>query len=393
LINMPILKRHPILTGVTLSGKNLFGSWMESVEAVHPYLESSYTLGNPAPQTDLLAHEHIGGKTILYIGDGTFATKIDHATIGKFQMYPFNDDWTNSLYFSQDPVAIDSLMYDFLLAEGTNPSEGSQNYLHQSAEPPAGVYDPENDGVHLSDSLGVHEHWDPIENIFSSERYSGTSNNGIDYIAVHGEELEADADGPCYGLINIPVQFFSSATGGYKPYTWLWNFGDGTTSTLQNSTHTYINPGNYTVILTVTDDRDNTTSDSTWAKIKESNTPPNKPSISGPTSGKAGTPYDYNFVTTDPDNDKWLYYYIDWGDNSYSNWIGPYRPGQEITETHTWSIKGSYTIKAKAKDNYGGESDWGKLQVRMHIKYTPLILRLLERFPHAFPILRHLIGL
>ena len=35
------------------------------------------------------------------------------------------------------------------------------------------------------------------------------------------------------------------------PTSWLWDFGDGGTSTLQNPTHTYTNPGQYTVLLTV----------------------------------------------------------------------------------------------------------------------------------------------
>jgi PKD repeat protein len=35
------------------------------------------------------------------------------------------------------------------------------------------------------------------------------------------------------------------------PASWLWNFGDGSTSTLQNPSHTY-GPGRYTVSLTVT---------------------------------------------------------------------------------------------------------------------------------------------
>ena len=192
IINMPILKRHPINQGVTLSGKNFFGTWIEKVSDIHPYHESSFIKGNSAPQTDLFAHEHIGGKTLLYIGDATFATKIDHSTIDKFQMYPFNSDWTNSLFFSQDPVAIDSVMYDFLHAEGTNPIEGSQFYLHQSAEPPLGVYDPENDGIYLSDSLGVHEHWNISLDIFSSNRYSGPSNNGIEFITI-GEEYAQPA--------------------------------------------------------------------------------------------------------------------------------------------------------------------------------------------------------
>jgi hypothetical protein len=180
-INMPVLKRHPISNGVTLSGKNMFGSFMEQVSDIHPYHQSGLIMGNAAPQVDLFASEQLGGKTLLYFGDGTFGTKVDHKTIAKFLMYPFNDDWTNSLFFSQDPVAIDSVMYDFLLTEGTNPIEGSQNYLHQAAVPLPNVYDPEHDGTYLSTSLGVHEHWDRTVNIFSSYRYSGVAGNGIDF--------------------------------------------------------------------------------------------------------------------------------------------------------------------------------------------------------------------
>lgn len=185
IINMPLLKMHPINNGVTLSGKNLFGTWIEPVEDIHDYHEFGQVMGNPAPQVDLLAHEKIGGKTLLYIGDGTYGTLKDHKTIAKFQTYPFNNDWSNSLFFSQDPVAIDSVMFDFLNTEA-NPIEGSQNYLHQAAEPPASTYDPEGDGTYLSKSLGVHEHWDTSVDIFSPDRYSG-ANKGIDFIAIGKE--------------------------------------------------------------------------------------------------------------------------------------------------------------------------------------------------------------
>jgi hypothetical protein len=181
IMNMPLLKRHPINTGVTLSGKNFFGSFIEQVSDIHEYHISGLTMGNPAPQVDLFAYEHLGGKALLYLGDGTFGTKVDHCTIAKFLMYPFNNDWTNCLFFSQDPVAMDSVMYDFLLTEGTNPIEGAQNYLHQAAVPLSNVYDPEHDGTYLSASLGVHEHWDRTINIFSPERYSGVAGDGIDY--------------------------------------------------------------------------------------------------------------------------------------------------------------------------------------------------------------------
>ena len=190
LINIPLLKKHPINNGVTLSGKNLFGTFIEPVIDLHPYHKYGQILGNPAPQVDLLAHKQLGGKTILYIGDGLYGTIEDHRTIRKFQMTPFNGDWTNSLFFSQDPVAIDSVMYDFLHYEGPCPPEGSQNYLHQAALPPPDVYDPENDGCYLSQSLGVHEHWNISQDIFSKNRYSGPEKDGVDLIAVKNTKIK-----------------------------------------------------------------------------------------------------------------------------------------------------------------------------------------------------------
>jgi PKD repeat protein len=45
------------------------------------------------------------------------------------------------------------------------------------------------------------------------------------------------------------VQFRDSST--YTPVSWLWNFGDGNTSSQQNPLHQYQNPGTYTVKLRV----------------------------------------------------------------------------------------------------------------------------------------------
>jgi hypothetical protein len=269
LINMPLLKRHPINMGVTLAGKNFFGTWMEDVSSVHDYHYISFTLGNPAPQTDLFAHEEIGGKVVLWVGDGLYATPNDHRVIGKFDMYPFNNDWTNSLFFAQDPVALDSVMYDFLHTEGTNPCEGSQNYLHQSAEPPDDLYDPENDGEYLSESLGVHEHWNKSEDIFSSKRYVGPINNGIDFITNFEEDaIEVNANGPYLGEIEEVIEFTGNATGGTSPYTWYWDFGDGNFSIEQNPMHIYRKPGQYNIILSVTDDLGLNGDDTTTATVE-----------------------------------------------------------------------------------------------------------------------------
>jgi pyrrolidone-carboxylate peptidase len=125
------------------------------------------------------------------------------------------------------------------------------------------------------------------------------------------------------------------------------------------------------------------------------NIPPDIPTINGPANGKVGVATEYNFTTTDPESDE-VYYFIDWGDTTNSSWIGPYPSGDIITQPHTWSKKGTYTIKAKAKDIYGNESDWAQLQVTMPCSYNnpflPFWIKLFERFPHAFPILRYLLG-
>jgi hypothetical protein len=94
--------------------------------------------------------------------------------------------------------------------------------------------------------------------------------------------------------------------------------------------------------------------------------PPNTPVITGPAKGTVGNTYLYTFTTTDADGDM-VYYYIDWGDDQVTEWVGPYNSGATATVTHVWSQEGSYTIKAKAKDVYDVESDWGELTITMPV--------------------------
>jgi PKD repeat protein len=53
------------------------------------------------------------------------------------------------------------------------------------------------------------------------------------------------------GLAPLSVQFLDNSSG--YPTSWQWDFGDGTTSTEQNPSHTYASPGTYTVGMTATD--------------------------------------------------------------------------------------------------------------------------------------------
>jgi immune inhibitor A len=52
---------------------------------------------------------------------------------------------------------------------------------------------------------------------------------------------------------NLAVNFTSTTIGGNSPYTYAWNFGDNTSSILQNPSHTYTQAGSYSVGLIITD--------------------------------------------------------------------------------------------------------------------------------------------
>ncbi|WP_349361998.1 alkaline phosphatase family protein [Streptomyces sp. PH10-H1] len=59
---------------------------------------------------------------------------------------------------------------------------------------------------------------------------------------------------PTSGNSPLGVSFAGTASGGSPPYSYSWNFGDGSaTSTVQNPGHTYNSAGTYTATLTVTD--------------------------------------------------------------------------------------------------------------------------------------------
>lgn len=60
---------------------------------------------------------------------------------------------------------------------------------------------------------------------------------------------------PISGKPPLNVSFVSTVTGDQNktPFSYLWNFGDGTSSTEENPLHTYTATGQYTVTLTVTD--------------------------------------------------------------------------------------------------------------------------------------------
>lgn len=118
------------------------------------------------------------------------------------------------------------------------------------------------------------------------------------------------------------------------------------------------------------------------------NSPPEKPSITGPEQGKPGEVKQFEITTTDPDGDE-VYYMIDWGDDEITEWLGPYESGETITAEHEWDAEGNFIIKVKAKDPDGAETEWTWLRITMP-KNQFIHFPFLEWLQNLFPSLNWL---
>ena len=123
---------------------------------------------------------------------------------------------------------------------------------------------------------------------------------------------------------------------------WLWDFGDGATSTSQNPEHTYAAPGIYPVTLTVTDAEELTRSVTQNYEVKAL--------LSGLTITSDSTPLDEathryfrgSTTATDRGVATWDW---SWGDGTAT---AAYQ-----TPGHRWADNGVYTVTLTATDTYG----------------------------------------
>jgi hypothetical protein len=168
LINMALLKGH-VGQGVTLCAKNYYGT----TSIYNDWRKNAHNNFNPGRDgksqyltfVDFMAHKDLGDKTMLFLIDGVYGSKLVNGAPGpRWKMEPFNNNWACSLLASQDPVAIDAVGLDFLRSEWPDAPDMafSDYYLIEAAtadNPPSKAkYDPQRNNARIS-SLGVMEHW------------------------------------------------------------------------------------------------------------------------------------------------------------------------------------------------------------------------------------------
>ena len=192
-INLATWRAHEV-SAVTLCAKNNFGSiYWPNLDYWGPrpfhsgWNQKTRPHGSYSIFTDIMGHDQLGGKNILYMSDSLYTA--EHSELNVVRFVSFGDQWTASIFMSQDPVAIDSVGLDFFRAEPRQPMVrgNADNYLHESAladNPPSKtVYTPS--GKKLA-SLGVHEHWNnPNEKKYS--RNLGKK-EGIELVALRAKK-------------------------------------------------------------------------------------------------------------------------------------------------------------------------------------------------------------
>jgi len=162
---------------------------------------------------------------------------------------------------------------------------------------------------------------------------------------------------PTSGNAPLKVQFTDKSTG--SPASWTWSFGDGTTSTTKNPTHTYSKAGKYTVSLTVKNAAgSNTITKTNYIQVKAVRKP--VAAFSGtPTSGNVPLKVQFTDKSTGtPTKWKWSF-----GDGTTSTRQNP---------MHKYSDAGKYTVKLTATNAAGSNTATKTNYIKVVTVTTPV---------------------
>ncbi len=145
---------------------------------------------------------------------------------------------------------------------------------------------------------------------------------------------------PTSGSAPVTVAFTDTSTGQIT--AWAWAFGDGATSTAQHPSHTYTDPGAYTVSLTVTGPGGSDSATKT-SYITITDPPPVASFEATPTTGE--TPLQVTFT--------------DSSTGAITSWAWDFGDGATSTEQHptyTYTEPGTYTVSLTVTGPGGTDS-------------------------------------
>jgi PKD repeat protein len=151
---------------------------------------------------------------------------------------------------------------------------------------------------------------------------------------------------------DVPVTvYFTDTSGGY-PVVWLWNFGDGNTSTQENPMHTYTTGGNFSVVMIASNPSGSSTSiQTTYVNI----TLPLS-AMFQPWSGSIYQWYPSIVI-----------YFQDQSTGLPTGWNWSFGDGNvsmDQNPKHEWQLPGTYTVTLNVTDGYSYSENSTVIQVK-----------------------------
>jgi len=154
------------------------------------------------------------------------------------------------------------------------------------------------------------------------------------------------------------IQFTDQSTGG--PTSWTWMFGDGQSSAEQHPSHTYNNPGLYTVTLVASNgDGSNTKTKSDYISVNRNPTPPVANFEGVPRELSEGGTVEFNDLSTNnPTNWSWNF-----GDGGTSTSSDP---------SYQYNTEGIYTVSLTVTNDDGSDTETKTNYITVNHVPTPL---------------------
>ena len=147
----------------------------------------------------------------------------------------------------------------------------------------------------------------------------------------------------------LTCTWFVSATGPNPPFTFTWDFGDGTTATnTATPTHTFATSGGYPVLVTITDAVGGVSAAAIFTQVTGPTPPADAPPVAGFNWTCTGQTYPHQcaFTSTSTDDVGIASYKWDWGNGRSETKVVP-------TVRNTWASAGTYNVKLTVTDTKG----------------------------------------
>ena len=164
----------------------------------------------------------------------------------------------------------------------------------------------------------------------------------LNYIVVSQPPPVADFTGsPLTGPPGLTTNFTDTSTGSVN--SWLWDFGDGSTSTLQNPSHSFANPGAYSITLTV-NAPGGLDSERKVGYVVVGQPPPVADFVASVTNGVRPLAVDFTDLTGGPTT-SWLWNFGDGGTSASQN------------PSYTYTAAGTYTVTLTSTGPGGSDTE------------------------------------